>query len=206
MKKEGEIYSTLQHSFTMSSQTAGHSQALIFRLATPEDSAQLTALINTSFRNDPTTDVFLSASHEGIDVTSLRQVQEAISDPDKAIILAVLPDSQQIVGHCSVRLLQDKTPKTAWFGLLAVDISSQGKGVGSRVLESAERYAKNELGASRMEFDVVWTRKSLIDWYKARGYSEAGEKRDFPYDHHPGWKGVLRDDLGFLLLGKELQG
>lgn len=190
----------------MPSNTTGHSQALTFRLATSEDSVPLTALINTSFRNDPTTDVFLSASHDGIDVTSLPQVQEAISDPDKTIILAVLPDSQQIVGHCSVRLLQNKTPKTAWFGLLAVDIPSQGKGVGSQVLEYAERYAKNELGASRMEFDVVWTRKRLINWYKARGYSETGGKSDFPYDYHPGWEGVLRDDLGFLSLGKELQG
>ncbi|KAK3985263.1 acyl-CoA N-acyltransferase [Cladorrhinum sp. PSN332] len=188
--------------------------SLTFRLATLADAVVLTSLINTSFRNDPTTDVFLSPSHEGIDVTSLPQMEAAISDPAKAIVLATTVDAsnaatEKIVGHCSVRLLDGKDkgrPKTAWFGLLAVDISAQGKGVGSQLLKYAEWYARTKLGATRMEFDVVWTRKTLVDWYKARGYTEMGETRPFPYDSHAGWEGVLRGDLGFLLMGKELHG
>ncbi|KAK4231844.1 acyl-CoA N-acyltransferase [Podospora fimiseda] len=183
--------------------------ALSFRLATPADALHLTSLINTSFRNDPTTDVFLSPSHEGIDVTSLPEMEAIISDPSKTTILATVPNpsdaAEKMVGHCSVRLLDDKNkPSMAWFGMLAVDISSQGQGVGSQLLKYAEWYARTELKATRMEFDVVWTRKGLIDWYKSMGYSETGETRAFPYDRHAGWESVLRGDLGFLLMEKEL--
>ncbi|KAK4159400.1 acyl-CoA N-acyltransferase [Cladorrhinum sp. PSN259] len=205
--------------------------SLTFRLATPLDAIPLTNLINTAFRNDPTTDVFLSPSHEGIDVTSLSEVEAAISDASKSIILAVLPSSssssstgstgststslpdQIIIAHCSLRLLltsespgpKNKTEKkTAWLGLLAVDPTSQNKGTGSALLNYAEQYARQELGATRMEFDVVWTRTKLIGWYKGRGYEETGEKSEFPYDRHPGWEGVLRGDLGLLNLGKEI--
>lgn len=174
--------------------------SLNFRLATVEDAVPLERLINTAFRNDTTTQVFLSADHAPIDVTDVPTIIAKTAQPDCAVLVGTDPDGT-IVTHCSVRKLSDSC---AWFGLLAVDVRCQNRGLGSQVLAYAEQYARQAWGSQRMEFDVVCTRAELIAWYRHRGYRPTGETRPFPYDYHKDWKGVLRDDLHFILLGKDL--
>lgn len=173
---------------------------LNFRFATAEDAVQLERLINTAFRNDTTTQVFLSADHARIDVTDVPSINAWIARPDCAVLVATDPDGE-LVAHCSVRKLDENR---AWFGLLAVDVRCQNRGLGSQVLAYAERYARREWGARRLEFGVVCTRAELIAWYSHRGYRATGETTPFPYDSHGDWKGVLRDDLHFITLGKDL--
>lgn len=191
---------------------------LNFRLATAQDAAKLEVLINTAFRDDPTTDVFLSADHACIDVTDVSALTAKIAQPDCAVLVATAGpadvDSSALVAHCSVRKLDGgagtkeggstTTTTTAWFGMLAVDVSLKNRGLGSQVLAYAEDYVRREWGARRMEFDVVNTRAGLIAWYMRRGYQPTGETGPFPYDSHGNWRGVLRDDLHFILLGKNL--
>ncbi len=174
--------------------------SLNFRLATVEDAVQLERLINTAFRNDSTTQVFLSANHTGVDVTDVPSITAKIVQPDCAVFAVTDPDGA-LVAHCSVRKLDDGC---AWFGMLAVDVRYQNRGLGSQVLAYAERYARREWGARRLEFDVVCTRAELIAWYTRRGYRPTGETSPFPYEYHGDWKGVLRDDLYFSLMGKDL--
>lgn len=174
--------------------------SLNFRLATKEDAARLETLINTAFRADNTTQVFLSPDHASIDVTDVPSITAKIAQPDCAVLVATNPDGA-LVAHCSVRKL-DKS--RAWLGLLAVDVGSQSRGLGSQALAYAEQYARREWGFTRMEFDVVCTRAELIAWYTRRGYQATGETTPFPYDRHGDWKGVLRDDLHFIILGKDL--
>ena len=57
-----------------------------------------------------------------------------------------------------------------------------------------------------MEFSVVNTRAELIAWYARRGYQPTGATEPFPYESHPGWEGLLRGDLHFVVFGKELGG
>ncbi|KAI3324888.1 acetyltransferase [Xylariaceae sp. AK1471] len=175
--------------------------SLNFRLAAVEDAIPLERLINTAFRDDKTTQVFLSADHASIDVVDVPSIITKINQPDCAVLAATDPSTGAIVAHCAVRKLDDNR---AWFGMLAVDVGFQKRGVGSQVIAWAERYARREWGSPRMEFDVVNTRAELIAWYKHRGYQLTGETTPFPYDHHGDWKGVLRDDLCFINLGKDL--
>lgn len=177
---------------------AAHS--LNFRLATKEDAIPLERLINTAFRDDRTTQVFLSADHASVDVTSVSAVEAKIAQPDCAVLVGTGPDGAPLT-HCSVRKVGDTG---AWFGMLAVDVGAQRRGLGSQVLAYAEQYARREWGSTRMEMDVVSTREELIAWYSKRGYQATGETTPFPYDHHGNWKGVLRDDLHFILLGKNI--
>jgi GNAT superfamily N-acetyltransferase len=175
--------------------------SLNFRLATVEDAVPLERLINTAFRDDKTTQVFLSNDHAGIDVTDVQTIMAKIKQPDCAVLAATNPSTGAIVAHCAVRKLD---VNRAWFGMLAVDVSCQKLGVGSQVIAWAEQYARREWGSPRMEFDVVNTRSELIAWYQHHGYQPTGETTPFPYDHHGDWKGVLRDDLCFVNLGKDL--
>jgi len=171
-----------------------------FRLATKDDAVQLERLINTAFRADTTTQVFLSADHARVDVTDVPSILARIAQPDCMVLAATDPDGA-LVAHCSVRKLDEDR---AWFGMLAVDVGCQNRGLGSQVLAYAELYARREWGATRMEFGVVCTRAELIAWYTRRGYRATGETTPFPYDHHGDWRGVLRDDLHFITLGKNL--
>ncbi len=109
-------------------------------LATVEDAVQLERLINAAFRDDATTQVFLSADHTRIDVTDVPSIIAYIARPDCAVFAATDPDGA-LVAHCSVRKLDDGC---AWLGLLAVDVRCHNRGLGSQVLEYAERYARRE--------------------------------------------------------------
>ncbi|GAP91595.1 putative acyl- N-acyltransferase [Rosellinia necatrix] len=175
--------------------------SLDFRLATVEDAAVLERLINTAFRDDKTTQVFLSVDHTGIDVTSASAIVAKINQPDCAVLAVTDLSTGSIVAHGSVRKLDDGR---AWFGMLAVDVGRQKQGLGGQVLAWAERFARAQWGSPRMEFDVVNTRVDLIAWYNRRGYQPTGETTPFPYEYHGNWQGVLRDNLRFINLGKDL--
>ncbi|KAH7353163.1 acyl-CoA N-acyltransferase [Pyrenochaeta sp. MPI-SDFR-AT-0127] len=177
------------------------SDNLTFRLATEDDAVPLERLINTAFRDDKTTQVFLSTDHASIDVTSAKQIQAKICQPDCAVYVAT--DSVgTLLAHGSVRKFDTNC---AWFGMLAVDVNHQNRGLGRKVLAYAENYAMDIWGSARMKFDVVSTRAELIAWYKRQGYQETGETTPFPYEHHGDWKEILRDDLHFVIFSKELK-
>jgi GNAT superfamily N-acetyltransferase len=177
---------------------------LFFRLATTEDAAPLERLINAAFRNDPTDEVFLSPDHASVDVVNISMVQSSIERPDWAVLVATIGDPlipSSLVAHCIVR---KKGNGRAWLGLLAVAPSHQNRRIGSQLVTFAERYARQEWGSRRMEFNVVNTRAGLISWYTQRGYQLTGETEPFPYEHHADSSGVLRDDLHLVLMGKDL--
>ncbi|EON97660.1 putative gcn5-related n-acetyltransferase protein [Phaeoacremonium minimum UCRPA7] len=173
---------------------------LNFRLAKVDDVDKIVTLINEAFRDDNTTQVFLDADHARVDVADTATMKAGIAQPDRKVFVAT-DSTGDIVGHCSVRQLPDNV---GWLGLLAVNVHSKNRGLGSQVLKHAENYARRELGDKRMEFDVVCTRAELIAWYTNRGYTPTGKTTPFPYDHHKDWQGVLRDDLYFVTFGKDL--
>jgi predicted N-acetyltransferase YhbS len=175
---------------------------LIFRRATVEDAKALETLINATFCDDQTTQIFLSTEHHTVNVVSAAALADTIAQPDSTVLVATDGDGGPIVGHCYLRLMEDGA--TAWFGLLAVDIKHKNRGLGGKVFAYAEDYARRELGATRMEFDFVNTRLELKAWYMRRGYVPTGRTLPFPYDAHGEWRGVLRDDLEFIVLAKDL--
>jgi GNAT superfamily N-acetyltransferase len=182
---------------------------LNFRLATPEDAPALERLINTAFNADTTTQVFLFADHAATVVTDTAGILAKIADPTCAVFVAAdpaNPSSDTLVAHCSTAKRADFAARgyAAWFGLLAVDAGCQGRGYGTQALAWAEGYARREWGARRMEFDVVGARVDLVAWYGRRGYEATGETSPFGYEHHKDWEGVLRDDLYFMCMGKDL--
>ncbi|KAI0904435.1 acyl-CoA N-acyltransferase [Ustulina deusta] len=174
---------------------------LDFRLATDEDAIPLERLINTAFHNDKTTQVFLSSDRQ-VDVTDIPSIIAKINQSDCAVLAVTDLSTGSLVAHGSVRKLDDTR---AWFGMLAVDVSCQKQGIGSKVLAWAELYAYRQWRSSRMEFDVVNTRAELIAWYKDKGYQPTGDTTPFPYERHGDWEGVLRNDLCFIKMGKDLR-
>lgn len=180
---------------------------LTFRKATPADVPALLALVKSAYRGEDsrqgwTTEADLVAD-ERIDGAGLLA---KITAPGSAVLLATTTATaaaEDLLACCEV--LRHSAPSDlSYFGLFAVSPTLQNGGIGRKVLAEAERYAREEMGAARMEMTVVWLREELISWYVRRGYVVVeGEKRPFPYESLVNGK-ALRDDLYFLVLRKDL--
>ncbi len=87
--------------------------------------------------------------------------------------------------------------------MLTVRPDLQGAGVGRRLLDEAEQFARRRFAATTIEMTVIDLRTELIDWYRRRGYEPTGETRPFPYgDARFGLP--RRDDLRFVVLRRAL--
>ena len=71
-------------------------------------------------------------------------------------------------------------PEGGYFGMLAVDASERGRGIGRQLVDEAERAAA-AVGAPVMEIHVVNLRTELFPYYRQLGYQETG--RTEPYIH-----------------------
>jgi GNAT superfamily N-acetyltransferase len=73
--------------------------------------------------------------------------------------------------------------KRAYFGLLGVDPSRQGQGLGRKMVEEAERYAR-AAGCEFMDLRIVNLRAELPPFYRRLGYLETGTE-PFAADAEP---------------------
>jgi len=95
--------------------------------------------------------------------------------------LAVARIDGQIVGSVRVRRVE---PQVGFFGLLAVEPSEQGLGIGGELIRYAER-SMRDAGAQEMELRLLVPRgytdpwkKHLHVWYSRLGYRQIG-RREF---------------------------
>ncbi|ROW06512.1 hypothetical protein VMCG_04253 [Cytospora schulzeri] len=181
--------------------------ALTFRKATAADVPALDALVRSAYRGESSKQGWTTEA----DFIEGERIDEAgilakINQPGGAILVVsdagAQPGDHPPLACCEV----SRTPGPgglAYFGLFAVNPRLQNGGIGKRVLQEAERYAREELGVRTMEMQVVWLREELVAWYVRRGYVLFDEKRPFPYEDIINGK-PLRDDLYFVILRKEL--
>jgi GNAT superfamily N-acetyltransferase len=91
----------------------------------------------------------------------------------------------------------------AWYlGSFAIEPDRQNGGLGRIMLAAAEDWVR-ERGGRRMRMTVINLRSALIAWYLRRGYHKTGETEPFPYGDDR-FGDPLRDDLGFVVLEKDL--
>ncbi|KAJ1322921.1 [ribosomal protein S18]-alanine N-acetyltransferase [Microdochium nivale] len=209
---------------------------LTFRQATDADVPALLALIQSAYRGEAsrkgwTTEADL-VEGDRIDEAGLRA---KMADPDGAVLVATTARDDDdggsrvevLVSCCEVLhraaattsaatsadsdeiTTATKKPEVGYFGLFAVDPLLQGGGIGRRVLEHAEGYARARWPAvAVMEMTVIAARADIIAWYSRRGYAQSATEptRAFPHEHVAAMRGgrVLRDDLYFVVLEKAL--
>jgi ribosomal protein S18 acetylase RimI-like enzyme len=170
------------------------------RPATLDDVAAVVALVESAYRGESsragwTTEADLLVGQR----TDAAAVAEAVSGPDRLVLVAAGPEDGGLVGCCELQVRAGG----CYFGMFAVSPGRQGSGLGSSLLAAAERHATDRLGAARMEMTVIGQRPELIAWYERRGYRRTGETRPFPYgDERFGLP--RRPDLRFVVLAKSL--
>lgn len=146
----------------------------MFRNATPADIPAITRLINLSYRGAASDRAW---THEGSlfaeNRTSEAEVEAMLSTPGSRFLLGFEGDA--LVCSTLLKLGGDN----AYLGLLAVEPSLQGGGIGRRVLEECERLAR-EAGLRRMTMMVISShRPELVAYYQRRGYRLTGRLGEF---------------------------
>jgi ribosomal protein S18 acetylase RimI-like enzyme len=168
----------------------------VIEYASVDDAEALNVLINSAYRG--------AASKQGWTTeadlldgtrTDVDGVKELINAPDTKLLKFVA--GGRILG--CVELRNDN--KRLYLGMLTVDPSLQGKGIGKKLLEYAELEAARS-GCSAVYMTVITDRVELIGWYKRHGYTDTGERKPFAFTH-PRF-GQPKKTLEFLVLEKKL--
>lgn len=164
------------------------------REATADDVAALERLVNSAFRGESsragwTTEADL-LDGQRVDADGLAQT---IATPDHVILAAERGD--ELVGCVHLQ----RRGEDCYLGMLTILPTAQGEGLGSRLLDAAERWAADHWSSETVTMTVIAQRTELIAWYERRGYRRTGEQRPFPYGN-PRFGLPRRDDLVFDVL------
>jgi predicted N-acetyltransferase YhbS len=138
---------------------------MIFRIATVADAPQITAVINAAFR---------IAEGFFIDGNRIAQAEVEESLTKGAFLLA------EADGRLNGCVYVEMRGERSYLGLLSVDPTAQQSGLGSRLMNEAERYCR-ERGSHSMDILIVSLREELPAFYQRRGYVESGTT-PFPTD------------------------
>ncbi len=124
-----------------------------------------------------------------------------VAAPDTIVLLAEQDDEAALALMGCVKLQRQRSE--CYLGMLTIRPTAQGAGLGSQLLDAAERWAMTQWSAQSMRMTVITQRTELIAWYERRGYRRTNEQRPFPYgDVRFGLP--RRDDLVFDVLRKRL--
>ncbi len=133
------------------------------RTATAADAASMIPVVNAAF-----------AVETFIDGT--RTDEERMSEMmRKGEFLLAERDSGRVVACVYTELRGER----GYFGMLAVDPSEQGTGLGRRMVEAAEDYCR-ERGCKFMDITVLDLRPELPPFYRKLGYIETGTEEFHP--------------------------
>lgn len=171
---------------------------LEFRHAGAGDIPAVVALVTSAYRGDASRAGWTTEADllDGARIDAQR-VSDDIAREQSLILLGEADGRLLACAHVAVE------DGTGYFGMFSVRPDSQGHGIGKRMLDEAERIAREELGVPSMRMTVIDVRDELIDYYARRGYRRTGIHKPFPYgDERFGTP--LRDDLRFEVLEKAL--
>ncbi|MCB2406497.1 GNAT family N-acetyltransferase [Hymenobacter lucidus] len=170
--------------------------ALTTTPATTADIPALVSFVNSVYRGDSskqgwTTEADLLDGSR-IDAASLAEMLQA----QGAVLLMARTEAGELVG--SVYLQQQA--ETMYLGMLSVNPTLQGTGIGKYLLHTATDYARQQ-ECRRLKITVISVRHELLAWYERHGYRRTGE--ELPFHENPAF-GTPRQALTLLVLEKPL--
>lgn len=166
-------------------------------IATMHDIPAIKVLLNSAYRGESsrkgwTTEADLIAGDVRTDDNDLQQVM----GKEGSIFLLVKSNNDLLQACINLQQHGNKI----YLGMFAVQPDLQGNGIGKKMLQAAEEYAKS-MGCSAIYMSVISARKELIAWYNRQGYLPTGEMKPFIEDD---LTGAHLQPLQFLMLEKEL--
>ena len=161
-----------------------------------DDAERINVLVNSAYRGDIsrqgwTTEAdFLDGTRITADI-----IRDIIKSNDSRLML--YESGGRLLGCVELR----KEGERLYLGMLTVDPTNQGKGIGKVLLKEAEEAAR-QLDCQSIFMSVISKRVELLCWYKKYGYKETGERKPFNMPDER-W-GVPKMELEFIYLEKNL--
>lgn len=148
----------------------------VFKISpvTATDIPAVTQLINSAYKGEAGSKSWTSEGHlvEG-ERTTEEGLLELISRPGVTIFKCC--DKQRaILGSV---LLEEKD-NTLYLGMLSVLPGVQASGIGSRLIQYSETFAR-EHGYPSITITVIDKREELLAWYRRKGFVPTGNKSPF---------------------------
>jgi len=160
---------------------------MIFRNATVDDAPEIAALVNSAYRGDSSRAGWTTEADllEGIR-TDAAEIASLLAKPEMAIILCL--DAEELIGSVNV----ERRGRDCYLGMLVVKPTLQNAGLGRKLIDAAESYARENWSSEMMTMTVISVRSELIAYYERRGYRRTGETKPFPFDeqHVPRVDGI----------------
>ena len=139
--------------------------AISVRRARPDDAPALAELVNRAYEVEQS---FVDGKRTNADEI------EALIKKGTFLVLERGP----VLGAA---VYVDARADGGYIGMLSVEPSLQGMGLGTRLVRIAEAMCE-AMGASSVCLRIINLREELARWYKSLGYQEIGTA---PYEHRP---------------------
>lgn len=133
------------------------------RIATASDIPAIVAVVNPAFQ----VEIFLSGT---------RTDEKNVADHMQKGEFLLLEDAP---GKIIASVYVEQRGERGYFGVLAVEPSRQGRGLGTRMVEAAEQHVRAK-GCRYMDIKVLSARAELPPYYRKLGYVETGTEEFHP--------------------------
>ena len=164
--------------------------------ATISDIPELNILINSAYRGETSKKGWTTEEHLLGGIRTDEANLTVLLQKENVTILKYT-EKKQIIG--SVYL--EKQDKKLYLGMLTVSPELQGDGIGKKLMQAAESFARNAQ-INTISMTVISVRKELIAFYERRGYKKTGETKPFPMTD-PKF-GLPKQFLEFIVMEKEI--
>ena len=160
------------------------------------DVPALNKLINSAYRGEESKKGW-STEADLLDGTRIDEaaLRDLIQKPDTVFLK--YEEDNVILGCVELR----KEGNKLYLGTLSVNPNIQNKGIGKKLLQAGEEYAR-QTGCGTMRMTVIDGRQTLIEWYVRHGYQLTGERKPFVVPDER-W-GIPRQKLEFVVLEKKI--
>jgi ribosomal protein S18 acetylase RimI-like enzyme len=164
--------------------------------ASVSDAPSLNKLVNSAYRGDESKQGWTTEA-DMLDGTRIDEaaLRDLIDKPGTTVLK--YEEGDDLLGCVELRI----EGKKLYLGMLSVKPTTQGKGIGKKLLNAAEVHAR-KTGCPVITMTVIDGRQELIDWYVRHGYSLTGERKPFVVPDVR-W-GVPKKKLEFVVLEKNL--
>ncbi len=166
------------------------------RKATLADAPAINTLVNSAYRGDASRQGWTTEA-ELLDGTRIdvAAVCDLITRADTTVLTCW--EAEELVGCVELREEGDQL----YLGMLSVRPTTQGKGIGKKLMAAAENHAYAR-GLQSIFMTVISVRSELIDWYVRHGFELTGDRRPFVVPDER-W-GIPKQELEFVVLQKKL--
>lgn len=151
--------------------------AISVRRARPDDAPALAALVNRAYEVEG---FFVDGARTNADEIAqlIRAGRGAFLVLENGAATSRTASSQAVL---AAAVYVEAGAEGGYIGMLSVEPSLQGLGLGTRLVRIAEALCE-AMGAATVRLRIVNLREELARWYRSLGYHEVGTA---PYEHRP---------------------